>query len=106
MKTDPYDYEHKKYALLENGDVQPLYYSNGEERMIWWEEEDNCFSLSYDKFYRVDKDTCGHALCNSKILRESDNIEELKEDKRYKPFNQEKFNNHMKEIIEMLEKEK
>lgn len=63
------NYKHKKYALLENGDVQPLYYENGEQRMICYDENKKCYSLSYDIFYKVDNDTYGNAFCNSKILR-------------------------------------
>lgn len=60
--------KHKKYALLEDGTIEPLYYSNGEQRNI----EDNC--LIVDRFSRV----CIMTLC-LEIIQEADTTYELEE---------------------------
>lgn len=60
--------KHKKYALLEDDSIEPLYYKNGEQRNI----EDG--RLILDRFCRFAIMT----LC-LKIIKESDSKEELEE---------------------------
>lgn len=64
----------KKYALLENGTIEPLYYSNGELRRIE-QERDGTYHLYHDVFY-------GNiiAYCDHKIIKEADTKEELLKD--------------------------
>ena len=70
---------HKKYGLLENGTIEPLYYDFkdedgnpiNEQRMI--EEENGEYFLLHDVWMAG-----GIAFCCHKIIKEADTIEELK----------------------------
>lgn len=67
--------EHKKYGLLENGDIEPLYYGDYvEPRLIV--EEDNEFYLLHDVYKTTDKGLM-ICFCKHKIIKESDSYEEL-----------------------------
>ncbi len=63
--------EHKRYALLENGTIEPLFYDKHEMRNI----EDGKDGSSY-LIHDVYLNGC-IALCRNKIVRESDNREDL-----------------------------
>lgn len=66
--------EHKRYALLENGSIAPLKYSDGSLR--WIEFEDDEYYLYHDVWTGS-----ALALCRDKIIKEADNLEELKNDR-------------------------
>ena len=63
----------KKYALLEDGTIEPLYYSNGELRRV--EQENGAYYLYHDVFLG----SC-IAYMRHKIIKEADTKEELLKD--------------------------
>ena len=67
---------HRKYALLENGSIQSLWYDEEEPRMI--ENIEGEDFLVYDKI-TLDENTGikSISLCLGKIIQEADTIEEL-----------------------------
>ena len=64
--------EHKKYALLETGDIEPLYYSSGKPRRV--EKEGKHYYLMHDVFLG----SC-IALMQHKIIKEAETQAELLE---------------------------
>ena len=66
----------KRYALLEDNTIEPLYYDydNNEER--WIEEEDGELYLMVDRW---NKDYTIQKLLKLKIIKQSDNKEDLEE---------------------------
>lgn len=60
----------KKYALLEDGTIEPLYYDNDELRRV--EQENGAYYLYHDVF----KGSC-IAYYRHKIIKEADTKEEL-----------------------------
>lgn len=62
--------EHKRYALLENGTIEPLYYDRHSSR--WIEEEKGQSFLIHDVFFG----NC-IALCRHRIVKESDYKDDL-----------------------------
>ena len=65
--------EHKRYGLLENGDIVKLYYEwmNGwEQREIMFDGKDYCIFHLENGAYKI-----------LKIIKEADTKEELKDDK-------------------------
>ena len=71
---------HKKYALLEDDTIEPLYYPNGEPRHI--DEEENCLILYRIKIYGARGYTS--MTMGLKIIKEADTKEELEEFKEKK----------------------
>ena len=68
--------EHRKYALLENGSIQSLYYDDVEMRHI--ENIEGYDYLLYDKIDISDNgDIRSIGLFLGKIIQEADTIEEL-----------------------------
>ena len=64
--------KHKKYALLDNGNIEPLWYDDVEMRQI------EKGYLIYDKVEFYDNGSLKSiSLCKSKIIKEADTIEEL-----------------------------
>ena len=63
--------EHKRYALLEDGSISPLKYSDGSLR--WIELEDGEYYLYHDVWTGK-----AIALYRHKIIKEADTIEELR----------------------------
>ena len=69
---------HKKYALLDDGTIEPLYYDVN-DTLDW----DNLRHIEYDDngenpCLLHDRWVCGGvALCVNKIIKEADTIEEL-----------------------------
>ena len=70
--------EHKKYALLENNTIEPLYYDNDklEQRRI--EKEGKDFYLYHDKYEFKGGKLFSISLHKDKIIQESDDIDFLK----------------------------
>lgn len=74
---------HKKYGLLEDGSIEPLWYCNlyalDESEMRDIEEENGKYYLYHD---RASFDENGKltriAYCKHEIIKEADNVEELK----------------------------
>ena len=68
--------EHRKYALLENGSIQSLWYDDEEPRMI-----ENIEGYDYLVYDKIDLDENAGiksmSLCVGKIIQEADTIEEL-----------------------------
>ena len=64
---------HKKYALLEDGTIEPLYYSNDEPRSI--DEEKNRLNLDRIKFFGGKSYSI--LTMSLKIIKEGDSREEL-----------------------------
>ena len=68
--------EHRKYALLENGSIQSLWYDEEEPRMI-----ENIEGYDYLVYDKIDLDENARikciSLCVGKIIQEADTIEEL-----------------------------
>ena len=68
--------EHRKYALLENGSIQNLWYDDEEPRMI--ENIEGYDYLVYDKIdIRDNGDIRSIGLFLGRIIQEADTIEEL-----------------------------
>lgn len=68
----------KKYCLLENGQIKPCYYSNGELR--WFERVNGKWFLNYDEY--------AHNMFityHVKVVKFADTFEELQKTK--KPIN-------------------
>ena len=64
----------KKYCLLENGDIEPCYYLNGELRNF--DYENGSYYLIYDKY--------AHNMiltCRCKVVKFADNPEDLLKEK-------------------------
>lgn len=61
-----------KFALLETGEVEPLFYEDGDPRQAY--EEDGEFYLCHDVYFDVPGTIKrGWALCRDKIIATSDN---------------------------------
>ena len=63
----------KKYCLLENGQIEPCYCSNGSLR--WFEKENGKWFLMHDEYAHNMILTLRH-----KVIKFADTIEELKKD--------------------------
>ena len=74
---------HKKYALLDDGTIEPLYYDVNDtldwDNLRHIEHDDNGENpcLVHDRW-----DADGIALCVNKIIKEADTIEELEKCQR------------------------
>jgi len=66
---------HQKYALLEDGTIESLYYENNEPR--WIEKEGKYYYLIHDRPIIKDNKLVAVALCKNRIIKEADNKEEL-----------------------------
>lgn len=68
---------HKKYGLLEDGSIEPLWYDDIEMRDI--RNENSEYYLLHDKFSFDDNGNLKRiSYCKHKIIKEADNVEELK----------------------------
>lgn len=65
-----------KFALLEDGSVEPLFYEDGDPRQAY--EEDGKFYLDHDVWFEFGGGMC-QAYMHSEIVRTADSTEELEE---------------------------
>lgn len=67
-----------RYALLNDGTIEPLFYSNGETRMAY-KDEDGKFYLDHDRWGEfLGNRACFY--CHHELVRTSDNREELEQE--------------------------
>lgn len=66
-----------KYALLEDGTVEPLYYKNGEPREAFQDEDGKCY-LVHDRLIRINGAN-SIAFCHLRIIATADDIKEFEE---------------------------
>ena len=67
--------EHKKYGLLENGEIEPLYYGDFVEPRYIVEENGKHYLL-HDVYKTTDKGLM-ICYCKHEIINEADSYEEL-----------------------------
>lgn len=65
-----------KFALLEDGKIEPLFYGDGEPRQAY--EEDGKFYLDHDVWFEFGGGMY-QAYMHSEIVRTADSTEELEE---------------------------